>query len=71
MAFGDVKYIQVQSCMPIYHHKNLVEMKSAIAKLDVKPGDSIPKRLTRPGTPWMSSPCIIEIAVRSKFQIYS
>jgi len=51
MAFGDVKYIQVQSCMPIYHHKNLVEMKSAIAKLDVKPGDSIPKRLTRPGTP--------------------
>lgn len=69
--YNNNKAIQVQSCMSMYHHKNLVEMKSAIAKLDVKPGDSIPKRLIRPGTPWMSSPCIIEIAVRPKFQIFS
>jgi hypothetical protein len=32
-------------------------MYSAIAKLDVKPGDSIPNKLTSPGIPWTSSPC--------------
>jgi len=53
------------------HHKNLVEINSAIAMLDVKPGDSIPKRLIRPGTPWMSSPCINETKVRPNMQMYS
>jgi hypothetical protein len=51
MSFGEVKYLQIPCFIPIYHHKNLVEIKSAIAKLDVKPGDSIPKRLIRPDTP--------------------
>ncbi len=44
--------------------KNLVAICSAIAKLEVKPGDSIPKRLIRPGTPCASSPCTNEIAFR-------
>lgn len=33
------------------NHKNLVAICSAIAILEVKPGDSIPKRLTRPAIP--------------------
>ena len=40
------------------HFKNLEAIYSAIAILEVRPGDSIPKRLTRPGTPWISSPCM-------------
>lgn len=35
----------------LHYFKYLAAICSAIAKLDVKPGDSIPKRLTRPGTP--------------------
>lgn len=30
---------------------------SAIAKLDVRPGDSMPNKFTSPFTPWTSSPC--------------
>lgn len=35
----------------LHYFKYLAATCSAIAKLEVKPGDSIPKRLTRPGTP--------------------
>uniref|UniRef100_A0A0A9D100 Uncharacterized protein n=1 Tax=Arundo donax TaxID=35708 RepID=A0A0A9D100_ARUDO len=38
------------------NHKYLKTICSAIAKLDVKPGDSIPNKLTSPGMPWTSSP---------------
>jgi len=33
------------------HPTNFVQINSAMAMLDVRPGDSIPKRLIRPGTP--------------------
>jgi len=40
-----------------YHFSSLAATCSAIAILEVRPGDSIPNRFTKPDIPWMSSPC--------------
>ena len=36
--------------------------RSASASEDVSPGDSMPNRLTRPGTPWSAAPCTTKSA---------
>ena len=74
----------MKCCLGDSHHEYLETMCSAIAKLDVKPGDSIPNKLTSPGIPWISCPCsrstwsvmcmknkfleLIQRRCRSKFQ---
>lgn len=45
------------SIWDVHYLSNFDTMYSAIAKLDVRPGDSIPNKFISPGIPWMFSPC--------------
>jgi hypothetical protein len=45
-------------------------MYSAMAKLDVKPGASIPNKLTNPGILWASSACSSSSVQLHRFMDY-
>lgn len=73
-SFRSNIYINYRMDIPSYqviYLENLAAICSAIAKHEVKPGDSIPKRLIRPGIPWASSPCINEITISHLTQHYT